>query len=204
MVLLAIFRFAPVPITPLMALRMVEGEGLEKEWVELEAISPFLIQAVIASEDSKFCLHSGFDWDAVVNAANRYVDGGKVLGASTISMQTAKNLFLWPGRDFLRKGLEAYFTLGVETLWPKDRIIEVYLNIIEWGPGLYGAEAAAQRYFNKPTLDLTREEAAALAAILPNPRRFSPISPSRATAVRIARIKTFMGQVKLPRGGVCK
>lgn len=204
MILLAVFRFALVPITPLMAIRMVEGEGLKKQWVELKAISPFLIQAVIASEDAKFCRHSGFDWDAVVNAANRYVEGGGVLGASTISMQTAKNMFLWPGRDFLRKGLEAYFTIGVELIWSKDRIIEVYLNIIEWGPGVYGAEAAALHYFNKPALNLTRGEAAALAAILPNPRRFSPISPSKGTAMRIARIKTFMDDIKLPADGVCK
>lgn len=204
LVLLAFFRFAPVPITPLMTIRIIEGEGLEKQWVELKAISPFLIRAVIASEDAKFCRHSGFDWDAMINAANRYVEGGSVLGASTISMQTAKNLFLWPGRDFLRKTLEAYFTLGVELIWPKDRIIEVYLNIIEWGPGIYGAEAAAQHYFNKPALKLTREEAAALAAVLPNPRRFSPVSPSKGTSVRIARIKTFMEHVKLSADGVCK
>lgn len=202
--LLALFlRFLPPPLTPLMAIRMVQGHGLDKQWRGLDDISPHLRRAVIAAEDGKFCSHWGFDWAAIDNAIDIYEDGGKVLGASTISMQTAKNVFLWPGRNFLRKGLEAYFTLYLEALWPKRRILEVYLNIIELGPGLYGAEAAARRYFGKSANALSAREAALLAAVLPDPLDRSPARPSAYVARRAALIDARADQVRLGRDGAC-
>jgi monofunctional biosynthetic peptidoglycan transglycosylase len=153
-----------------MLLRWAEGDGIARSWRPLAAISPALIRAVMASEDQKFCRHHGFDWEAIGTAWEQYRSGdGRLLGASTISMQTAKNLFLWPARDWLRKALEAYFTAVIELAWSKRRIIEIYLNIVEWGPGIYGAEAAAEHYFRKPAARLTTAEAARLAAVLPDP-----------------------------------
>ena len=148
-------------------------------WVDLDRISPNLPLAVVASEDQKFPEHWGFDVEAIEKAYALNQHSHKVRGASTISQQVAKNLFLWSGRSFFRKGLEAYFTVLTEALWPKRRILEVYLNIAEFGPGTYGAEAAAQRYFHKPASGLTREDAAVLAAVLPNPQRYSAAAPSR-------------------------
>lgn len=146
--LVTFYRFVPPPATPLMLLRLAEGYPIVKRWRSLDEISPALTRAVIAAEDAKFCLHRGFDWDAIEAAWERYESGrGRLLGASTISMQTAKNLFLWPGRDWARKALEAYFTAWLELAWSKRRILEVYLNIVEWGPGVYGAAAAAEHYF---------------------------------------------------------
>lgn len=196
-------RFMPPPLTPLMAIRLVQGHGLDKDWRRLDDISPHLRRAVIASEDGKFCFHWGFDWAAIDNAIGRYGEGGAVLGASTISMQTAKNIFLWPGRNFLRKGLEAYLTLYLEALWPKRRILEVYLNIVELGPGLYGAEAAARHYFGKPASALTAREAALLAAVLPDPLDRSPARPSAYVARRGALIDARADQVRLGRDGAC-
>jgi monofunctional biosynthetic peptidoglycan transglycosylase len=148
-------------------------------WVDLDRISPNLPLAVVASEDQKFPEHWGFDVEAIEKAyaLNRHTH--KVRGASTISQQVAKNLYLWSGRSYFRKGLEAYFTLLIEGLWPKRRILEMYLNIAEFGYGIYGAEAAAQRFFHKPASRLTRADAAALAAILPNPEHLSAVAPSR-------------------------
>lgn len=203
LVLTLILRVLPPPATPLMLLRLGQGYGLSKDWQPLERISPHLRRAVIAAEDGKFCQHWGFDWDAIDNAIERYEGGGRVLGASTISMQTAKNLFLWPSRTFVRKGLEAYLTLYLEALWPKQRILEVYLNIAEFGPGLYGAEAAAQRYFNKPAADLTQREAALLTAVLPDPLDRSPARPSAYVARRAGLIDTRADQVRLGRDGAC-
>jgi monofunctional glycosyltransferase len=148
-------------------------------WVDLDRISPNLPLAVVASEDQKFPEHWGFDVEAIEKAYALNQHSHKVRGASTISQQVAKNLFLWSGRSFFRKGLEAYFTVLIEALWPKRRILEVYLNIAEFGPGTYGAEAAAQRYFHKPASRLTRGDAAVLAAVLPNPQRYSAAAPSR-------------------------
>ena len=148
-------------------------------WVDLDRISPNLPLAVVASEDQKFPEHWGFDVEAIEKAYALNQHSHKVRGASTISQQVAKNLFLWSGRSFFRKGLEAYFTVLIEALWPKRRILEVYLNIAEFGPGTYGAEAAAQRYFLKPASRLTRSDAAVLAAVLPNPQRLSAAAPSR-------------------------
>jgi len=148
-------------------------------WVDLDRISPNLPLAVVASEDQKFPEHWGFDVEAIEKAYALNQHSHKVRGASTISQQVAKNLFLWSGRSYVRKGLEAYFTVLIESLWPKRRILEVYLNIAEFGFGTYGAEAAAQRYFHKPASRLTRADAAALAAVLPNPERLSAAAPSR-------------------------
>lgn len=198
-----LFRIVPPPATPLMLIRAAQGDGLTKDWTPLDRISPHLQRAVIASEDGHFCSHWGFDWQALENAVERYGDGGKVVGASTISMQTAKNLFLWPDRTFLRKGLEAYFTLYLEALWPKARILEMYLNIAEFGPGLYGAEAAAQTYFKKPAASLTRFESARLAAILPSPRRYSPTQPTPRLAAHGRIIAQRSLAVSLAKEGVC-
>jgi monofunctional biosynthetic peptidoglycan transglycosylase len=148
-------------------------------WVDLDRISPNLPLAVVASEDQRFPEHWGFDVEAIEKAYALNQHSHKVRGASTISQQVAKNLFLWSGRSFFRKGLEACFTVLIETLWPKRRILEVYLNIAEFGPGTYGAEAAAQRYFHKPASMLSRGDAAVLAAVLPNPQRYSAAAPSR-------------------------
>ncbi|MGH6718353.1 MAG: transglycosylase domain-containing protein, partial [Alphaproteobacteria bacterium] len=138
-----VYAIVPVPITPLMVLRLVEGEALKKTWVPLEAISPRLVAAVIAGEDNRFCQHRGIDWASLVDAIRDFRAGRRTRGASTITMQTAKNLFLWPASNLARKVLEPYPTLVLELLWSKRRIIEVYLNVAEWGPGVYGAAAAA-------------------------------------------------------------
>ena len=147
--LVLIFRFVPPPATPLMIGTMLTEGPVVQRWVPLEAISPHLVRAVIAAEDGKFCSHYGFDLEAIDKALDRNAAGGRLRGASTISQQTAKNLFLLPDRTWTRKGLEAYFTLLIEGLWPKRRIMEVYLNIAEWGPRRFGAEAAAQGNFGK-------------------------------------------------------
>jgi len=148
-------------------------------WVDLNRISPNLPLAVVASEDQKFPEHWGFDVEAIEKAYALNRHSHKVRGASTISQQVAKNVFLWSGRSYFRKGLEAYFTVLIESLWPKRRILEVYLNVAEFGVGTYGAEAAAQRFFHKTAAQLTRADAAVLAAVLPNPERYSAIAPSR-------------------------
>ena len=177
-VVIGIYRFLPVPITPLMVIRLAEGEGLSKDWVPLEQIAAVLPRAVIAAEDNLFCRHWGFDFAALQGEIKGYFAGGQARGASTISMQTAKNLFLWPDRNLPRKVLEAWLTPQVELLWPKRRILEVYLNIVEFGPGIYGAEAAAQHYFSKPASALSTREAALLAVVLPSPRAWSPARPT--------------------------
>jgi monofunctional biosynthetic peptidoglycan transglycosylase len=176
--MLAVFRFVPVPLTPLMVIRLTDGHGLHKTWVPLEQIAPALRHAVVAAEDNRFCEHNGFDWAALGEVIDDVRAGERPRGASTISMQTAKNLFLWPDRNLVRKALEAWLTPQVELLWNKQRIIEVYLNIAEMGPGIYGAEAAARHYFGTSAADLTAAEAARLAAVLPNPREWSPVPPS--------------------------
>lgn len=182
--MVVVFRFVPVPITPLMVIRCAEQwqndaeVTLKKDWEPMERISENLQLAVVCAEDQKFPEHHGFDVEAIEKALEHNKRGKRVRGASTISQQTAKNLFLWPSRSWLRKGLEAYFTVLIELIWPKERILEVYLNIIELGPGIYGAEAAAQEFFRKPAEKLTRSEAALLAAVLPNPLKYSAARPS--------------------------
>lgn len=179
-----LFRYVPAPITPLMVILYLDKsethgkKNLHNKWEPLEKISPHLIEAVIASEDQLFLQHYGFDWDAIKSAFTINNQGHKKIGASTISQQTAKNLFLWPERSWTRKALEAYFTVLIEVCWNKHRIIEMYLNIIEMGDGFYGAESAAQHYFGIPASKLSISQSALLAAILPNPRVWSPINPA--------------------------
>lgn len=169
-----LYKWVPVPFTPLMAIRYFENpeEPIQHEWVPISEISPHLQLAVISSEDQNFLIHSGFDIKAIEKAMDENKSGKRVRGASSISQQTAKNVFLWPQRSWLRKGLEVYFTFMIELFWSKERILEVYLNSIEMGKGIYGAEAASQAWFNKPAAKLSAYEAAAIAAILPNPRRY--------------------------------
>jgi monofunctional biosynthetic peptidoglycan transglycosylase len=185
----------PPAATPLMLLRLLDGSGIHKSWRPLEEISPNLVLAAMAAEDSRFCAHDGFDWKAIREDWQRNQRGGQLLGASTISMQTAKNLFLWPDRSWPRKGLEVYFTLLIELAWPKRRIMELYLNEVEWAPGIYGAEAAAQFHFHKPASALSVGEAARLAAVLPNPRRWSASHPSAYIVARSSIIDARMAEV---------
>jgi monofunctional biosynthetic peptidoglycan transglycosylase len=194
-------RWVAPPATFLMISRAVEGEGLSYRWRSLDDISPRLVQAVIASEDATFCAHSGFDMKAIeralqANARAEKRGTGRIRGGSTISQQTAKNVFLWPGRDWIRKGLEAGYTVAIETLWGKRRIMEVYLNVAEWAPGVYGAEAASQHWFGKSADALTAREAARLAAILPSPRRYNAASPGPYVRRRTSRIQAAMGTVR--------
>ncbi|MCR9014428.1 monofunctional biosynthetic peptidoglycan transglycosylase [Aquiflexum gelatinilyticum] len=180
-----IYRFIPVPVTPLMVIRLWEQAWdekkdvrLYKDWVSINNISKHMPQAVYAAEDQKFLEHNGFDWKAMEEAWEKNKKGKRIKGASTISQQTAKNVFLWPSRNLVRKGLEAYFTFLIELIWSKERIMEVYLNVIEMGPGIYGIEAASQTFYNRPASKLTRQQAAMIAAVLPNPIRWSPAKPT--------------------------
>ncbi|MDT0555631.1 monofunctional biosynthetic peptidoglycan transglycosylase [Patiriisocius hiemis] len=172
-----LYKFVPVKYTPLMAIRYFENTEntfeTKHDWVSISEISPYLQLAVICSEDQNFMNHSGFDYKAIEKAYKDNKRGSRVKGASTISQQTAKNVFLWPERSWLRKGFEVYFTFLIETLWSKERILEVYLNSIEMGNGIYGAEAAANYWFNTSAKNLSQSQAAAIAAILPNPRKYN-------------------------------
>ena len=191
-------RFIPVYFTPLMFIRCAQqiskGEEikLKHHWVPLSDISRHLPVAVMASEDQRFLLHHGFDYNAIEQAAMSNLKGGKKRGGSTISQQTAKNVFLWPGRSWLRKGLEAYFTVLIEMTWSKQRIMEVYLNSIEMGSGIYGADAVAQQHFDKTASELFRSECALIAATLPNPIKFSSKSPSPYMQKRKRQIEQQM------------
>ena len=180
-----IYRWVPVYFTPLMGIRLVEQAldkdkelQLVKDWAPIDEISTHMVQAVVAAEDQKFLDHFGFDVEAIQKALAGNQTGRNLKGGSTISNQTAKNVFLWPGRNYFRKGLEAYFTLLIELFWSKERIMEVYLNVIETGEGIYGVEAAAQAFYHKQAGQLNRNEAAMIAAVLPNPRRWSPSKPT--------------------------
>ncbi|HNQ60327.1 MAG TPA: monofunctional biosynthetic peptidoglycan transglycosylase [Bacteroidales bacterium] len=179
-----LYKFVPVYYTPLMFIRYFENvkagkeARIERNWKRLDEISPNLWLAVVASEDNNFLKHHGFDMDAIKKAQKHNQTHARKRGASTISQQVAKNVFLWPSRTWVRKGLETYFTFLIETFWSKKRILEVYLNVIEIGPGIYGAEAASQIYFHKPASKLTRGEAALIAAVLPAPLRRNPAKPS--------------------------
>ncbi|MCG2610188.1 monofunctional biosynthetic peptidoglycan transglycosylase [Flavobacterium sp. SM15] len=199
-----LFKFVPVFYTPLMAIRAIENTQAEKEvylnhdWVPMEEISVNLQKAVIASEDGNFLRHNGFDFKALANAYESNQKGKKLKGGSTISQQTAKNVFLWQGRSYLRKGLEAYFTVLIELIWGKERIMEVYLNSIEMGNGIYGAQAASEYWYRKDAKDLTKYEAAGIAAILPNPRKFKAINSSSYTNRRkdkIVRVMRHIGKI---------
>ncbi len=181
-----LYKFVNPPITPLMVIRLAEqnfsGQALKlkKNWVPIDSIAPLLQLAVVASEDNRFLEHHGFDLDAIDKAKefNKAHKGMKIRGASTISQQTAKNVFLWPQRSWLRKGLEVYFTCLIEVIWGKKRIMEVYLNVVETGKGIFGAEEASVTYFNKHAISLSRSESAMLAALLPNPQRWDPRFPT--------------------------
>lgn len=198
-----VFKFVPVPFTPLMGTRALEQkfDGQEMtcshNWVPIEEISPNLQKAVIASEDATFLTHYGFDFNAMSKAMESNEKGKKLRGGSTISQQTAKNVFLWQGRSYLRKGLEAYFTVLIELIWGKERIMEVYLNSIEMGTGVYGAEAASKHWYGKSAKDLSKREAAGIAAILPNPRKFKASNSSGYTERKKTRIMKHMRYVKL-------
>jgi monofunctional biosynthetic peptidoglycan transglycosylase len=202
--ILALYRFVPPPVTPLMLIRLVEGYGITKDWTPLTRISPNLQRAVIASEDTKFCIHHGFDWQAVDKAIERNARGEHLLGASTISMQTSKNLLLWPARNFIRKGVEAYLTVWLEALLPKRRILELYLNEIEWGPGLYGAEAAAREYFGVSAAQLTARQAALMAAALPSPLNWRPDAPGPWMSGHAFTIQARMNNIALGKNGPCE
>jgi len=196
-----IFKWVPVPITPLMMTRAIDNkmEGkdmiLSHDWEPIENISPNLQKAVIASEDGNFLKHNGFDFNAMQKAFKSNQKGKRLKGGSTISQQTAKNVFLWQGRSYLRKGLEAYFTVLIELIWGKERIMEVYLNSIEMGNGVYGAEAATQYWYRKSAKSLTKQEAAGIAAILPNPRKYKATNSSSYIERRKGKIVRVMNQI---------
>lgn len=189
-----VLRFVNPPITAFMAWRMLEGVGqdgfeLRYEWRDYGQISAQLPIALVAAEDQKFPVHRGFDLEAIDRALDSNARGGRVRGASTISQQTAKNLFLWSGGGYFRKGLEAWYTALIEAMWPKRRILEVYANIAEFGDGVYGAEAAAQAFFDKPASELTAAESARLAAVLPQPRKYDAQNPGPYVQRRAAWIQ---------------
>lgn len=173
--LVVVFKFVPPPITFLMAERAVQGHGLDYRWRPVSKISPAMVNAAIAAEDARFCEHRGFDFEAIEKAMKNNSRGRRLRGGSTISQQTAKNVFLWPQRSWIRKGMEAYFTVLIETVWGKRRIMEMYLNVAEMGDGVYGVEAAAHKYYKVSAKDLTPFQAARLAAILPSPLRYKPV-----------------------------
>ncbi len=193
--------FVPVMVTPLMMIRTIEaisqGETPKnsKRWVSLEEMSPNIIQAVVAAEDQEFVSHYGFSIDAIQKAYRHNQKGKRIRGGSTISQQTAKNVFLWNKRSYLRKGLEAYFTVLIEVFWTKRRIMEVYLNVIEMGDGIYGIEAASLEYFGKSASKLSKSQAAAIAVCLPNPRKYSPVNPSNYIQRRKTKILSLMHKI---------
>lgn len=203
-----LFRFVPVFCTPLMFIRSYEqyqaGESIrwKHHWVSIDKISPSMPVAVMASEDQYFLKHHGFDFKAIEKAALKNAERSRKLGASTITQQTAKNVFLWPGRTWVRKGLEAYFTVLIELIWSKQRIMEVYLNSIEMGDGIYGVEAVAQEHFNCHAIDLSRSNCALIAATLPNPRKYSSKYPSDYMVKRKYKIMKEMKNIPLlPKEG---
>lgn len=200
----AVLRFVDPPLSMVMVEHRVkawaggeDGDGfrLRHEWRDFERIGPALPLAVIASEDQRFAEHRGFDLEAIEKAREEHAQGGRLRGASTISQQTAKNVFLWSGRSWVRKGLEAWYTLLMEWMWPKQRILEVYVNVAEFGHGVYGAQAAAQAFFGKDADALTTAEGARLAAVLPSPRRYSAASPGPYVQRRTGQIQRQMRQI---------
>jgi len=198
-----LLRFVPVYVTPLMLIRCAEQlrEGkdlrLRHTWVPLGDMSEYMPVAVMASEDQRFMQHHGFDYNAIEQAARHNREGKRLHGASTITQQTAKNVFLWPGRSWVRKGLEAYFTVLIELTWSKQRIMEVYLNSIEMGDGIYGAQAVAREHFGKSAGELSRAECALIAATLPNPRRYSSLHPGPYMKKRQRQIMRQMRHIPL-------
>ncbi|OFY38748.1 MAG: monofunctional biosynthetic peptidoglycan transglycosylase [Bacteroidetes bacterium GWF2_40_14] len=198
-----LLKWVPVYCTPLMIIRSVEHISDNtfksyKTWKPLEKISPNMQMAVIASEDTRFLEHMGFDWVEIDNALDAGKKGRRIRGASTISQQTAKNVFLFPSRSWVRKGFEAYFTLGIELIWGKRRILEVYLNVAEMGRGIYGTEAAANQLFQKSAQKLTSRESSLIAATLPNPLKRRANSPSAYINSRASDIQALMGMIEVP------
>lgn len=190
-------RFVPVPITPLMLIRLVQGYPLQHRWVAYQDISPALPHALVAAEDNRFCEEmSGFDVAALRGQVDAWEDGKRPRGASTITMQTAKNLLLWPGRDPIRKLIEAWLTPQIALLWPKRRVLEVYLNIVEFGPGIYGAEAASRGFFHKPAAELSPREAAQLVSVLPRPLVWVAAPPSPYVRLRAGVIERRIEQIR--------
>ena len=198
-----IYRFVPPPYTATMAGDVIAGRSVTKDWMSLTDMDPDMARAAIAGEDGKFCTHEGFDREAIANAFERNLRGGRIRGGSTISQQTAKNAFLWQGGGYVRKALEAWFTLLIENIWGKRRIMEVYLNIAETGIGTYGANAGAQRYFNHDAATLSPQEAARIAAVLPLPKKREAASPSGFTRRHGNRIAANIGVVKRDRLDAC-
>jgi monofunctional biosynthetic peptidoglycan transglycosylase len=195
--IVVVYRFVPPPITVLMIERLAEGQGLDHRWRPLSQISPELPRAAVAAEDAHFCSHHGFDFHAMEKALqHNEAKPERLRGGSTISQQTAKNVFLWPERSWVRKGFEAWFTVLIETLWGKRRIMEVYLNTVEMGPGVYGVEAASQRYFGTSAKDLNAAQAARLVAILPSPLKWQAVNPGRYVRRRTGRIDAASGTVR--------
>ena len=193
LVLVALFRFVPVPVTATM---LMDPNPITKDWTPLARIDRNMVSAVIAAEDGKFCSHDGFDTEAIEQAIEERLAGERERGASTISQQTAKNVFLWQGGGFFRKGLEAWFTFLIETFWSKRRIMEVYLNVAETGIGTYGAEAGAQRYFRHSAARLSRDEASRMAAALPSPKRREVVNPTGFTRRYGNTIEARIGVVR--------
>lgn len=202
--LVVFFKFVPVPFTPLMGIRIIENKldkkniYFEHNWEPIENISMNLQKAVIASEDGTFLHHHGFDFSAMQKAFQNNANGKRIKGGSTISQQTAKNVFLWQGRSYFRKALEAYFTVLIELIWGKERIMEVYLNSIEMGDGIYGAHAATQYWYGKDASSLTKMQAAGIAAILPNPRKYKATNSSsyiNRRKDRIVRVMRHIGTI---------
>ncbi|KQM98239.1 MULTISPECIES: monofunctional biosynthetic peptidoglycan transglycosylase [unclassified Sphingomonas] len=195
-VLVLILRFVPPPITLTMLGDVPTGHGVTKSWRPLSSIDPDMARAVIAGEDSRFCAHNGFDYAAIANAARRNLTGGRIRGGSTISQQTAKNVFLWQNGGYFRKGLEAWFTVLIEAMWGKRRIMEVYLNVAETGIGTYGVEAGTQRYFKHSAARMSPREAAQIAAVLPLPKKRAGIAPTGFTRRYARTIETRIGVVR--------
>lgn len=196
-----LLRFLPITVTPLKVLRMVDnfpdkGFAIYSNWVPLEEINPTMIRAVIATEDNHFCTHHGFDWEAINRAMEENREGDRLRGGSTISQQTAKNVFCLPHRNWFRKGIEAYYTVLIEALWGKHRIMEVYLNVIETGENMYGVEAPARKVYDKRASELNPHEASMIATVLPNPLRMKLEAPSSYMVRRSARVRSLMN--KLP------
>jgi monofunctional biosynthetic peptidoglycan transglycosylase len=209
LIFVGLYAVVPIPMTPLVGIRAVEAGfsgrpvRFAKDWVSIEEMAPSLLKAAIASEDFHFTEHRGFDFDAIEKAmkANERTEirgRGRIRGASTISQQTAKNVFLWPGRTWLRKGLEAWMTVLIEATWSKRRILEVYLNVIEFGDGVYGVEAASHRFFHKSAKQLSPSEAALLIAVLPNPRKLLVDRPSAYVRYRQTSILRRLSYVDVP------
>ena len=192
-VLVVLFKWLPVPVTATM---VMDEHGITKDWENLDNIDRNLVSAVIAAEDSRFCEHSGFDTEAIEQAMRENMEGSKIRGGSTISQQTAKNVFLWQGGGYFRKGLEAWFTFWIELIWGKQRIMEVYLNVAETGIGTYGAEAGSQRYFGHSAARINWDEASRMAAALPSPKKRSVKSPGGWLARHGNRIEKRIGIVR--------